>query len=376
MTHASVALRVPTTSAPPRVDLLAPSDLSAVDIGRWEDLALRALTPNPFFEPAFVLPAERHLRGRRIRLLVARDRSGRWIGAMPVRQSARWRQLPVPAVAAWHHEYSYLGAPLLARGSEAEGLVELLRAARRRAPVVALEQLPADEIGGPLREACEHLGADPVVWAETERAFLRRRADPGDYLLLRSKRLRELRRQRAALGRELGGDPVVCERAGEAAAVDRFLALESAGWKGDNGTAMSHAGADEFFRAICAGFADAGRLQLLALEAGGRTVAMKCNLIAGEAVFCFKIAHDPALARSSPGVQLELENVERFHERPELAWMDSCADPDNQMINRLWADRRNLCTIIVPCGGVVGRAARTDAVVASSIRRRLKEHLR
>ena len=33
---------------------------------------------------------------------------------------------------------------------------------------------------------------------------------------------------------------------------------------------------------------------------------MKCNVLSGDAVFCFKIAHDETFARFSPGVQLEL----------------------------------------------------------------------
>ena len=50
-------------------------------------------------------------------------------------------------------------------------------------------------------------------------------------------------------------------------------------------------------------FRAAGRLQLLALTAGERTAALKCNLLAGDEVFCFKIAYDEAYARFSPGVQ-------------------------------------------------------------------------
>ena len=80
-------------------------------------------------------------------------------------------------------------------------------------------------------------------------------------------------------------------------------------------------------------------LRKLELRVGERAVAMKCNLIAGPAIFCFKIGHDASLARYSPGIQLELENVELFH-RSDAAWMDSCAQPDNAMINRLWPDRR------------------------------------
>jgi CelD/BcsL family acetyltransferase involved in cellulose biosynthesis len=263
---------------------------------------------------------------------------------------------------------------LLAAGQENEALGALLGAARRRVALVALEALPAELAERVARVSRERFGVAPVVWSRADRALLCRRGDPADYVLLRGKRRKELRRQRTVLARELGAEPSTSDRAGEAAAVERFLALEDAGWKGRAGTSLISAGADGFFRQVCANFAATGRLQLLALDAGGRTVAMKCNLVAGDGLFCFKIAHDPALARSSPGVQLELDNLQHFQDHAELAWMDSCADPANQMINRIWPDRRRLCTLLVPGGGLIGRAGRAEAAIAATIRRRLKEH--
>jgi CelD/BcsL family acetyltransferase involved in cellulose biosynthesis len=100
---------------------------------------------------------------------------------------------------------------------------------------------------------------------------------------------------------------------------------------------------------------------------------MKCNFVSGGVVSCFKIAYDEAFARFSPGVQMELANVAAFHDRPELASMDSCADPDNQMINRLWPDRRPIATLLAPARGPGGLAARTQAQAAARLRRRLKE---
>jgi hypothetical protein len=36
--------------------LLPLADLTARDVAAWRDLAARAVEPNPFFEPDFVLP--------------------------------------------------------------------------------------------------------------------------------------------------------------------------------------------------------------------------------------------------------------------------------------------------------------------------------
>jgi CelD/BcsL family acetyltransferase involved in cellulose biosynthesis len=251
-----------------------------------------------------------------------------------------------------------------------------MAALRRGTGLVALERLSADgPVAAALDGAFDEAGVRPIVWATEERAALRRRED-GQYveLSLSSKRRRELRRQRSLMERELGGPLECVDAAGDPAAVEAFLALEAAGWKGRAGTAMELARAGEFFREACCGLAERGRLQLLLLRSGDRLVAAKCNLTSDDAVHCFKIAHDETLGRFSPGVQLELENISAFHDRTELAWMDSCAAPDTQMINRLWPDRRTVTTLLVPGAGAAGRVGRLQAEVAAGVRHRIKEH--
>ncbi len=155
----------------------------------------------------------------------------------------------------------------------------------------------------------------------------------------------------------------------------RFLELERSGWKGRTGTAMAcdpdHA---RLFVDLCRGWERAGRLQLLALQSDERVVSMKCNVHAGAGTFCFKIAFDEELARFSPGVQLEIANIERFH-RGKSGWMDSCATPTNSMINRLWEHRRRLQTLVVsPSGsrGGIGHGMWRAARGARDIRLRIK----
>jgi hypothetical protein len=172
-----------------------------------------------------------------------------------------------------------------------------------------------------------------------------------------------MNRLRRRLGEELGGDPETRDRSAEPDAPDDFLRLEASGWKGREGTAMSSDGAAGLFAEICDEFRRMDRLQLLSLEAGGKVAAMKCNLSAGDTLFCFKIAYDEALGHYSPGVMLEADNVAVFHEqRPMQRLMDSCAQPGNEMINRLWPDRRSIATLTLgrrgPASGLLGLAHR------------------
>src|SRR3546814_2224216 len=48
----------------------------------------------------------------------------------------------------------------------------------------------------------------------------------------------------------------------------------------------------------------------------------------------FKIAFDEALGRFSPGVLIEIANLQAVLGDPAIGWMDSCAAADHPMIDR------------------------------------------
>ncbi len=110
-----------------------------------------------------------------------------------------------------------------------------------------------------------------------------------------------------------------------------------------------------------------------ALRVAGRPVAAKCSFLCRPGAFAFKIAYDETLARYSPGVLLEIDNIRRLHGRRDVEWMDSCAAPGHPMIDHLWPDRLAIETLLVAPGG--GGAA--SALVASTpLLRRVTHGLR
>ena len=127
-----------------------------------------------------------------------------------------------------------------------------------------------------------------------------------------------------------------------------------------------------FFLRMCAGMSRIGCLELVSLEAGGKSVAMECHLIDGRALWSFKIAHDPAFAWYSPGTQLKYKVIDGFHERA-LDLADSCAVPENAHANRVWPDRRTMdtgwCRRAPGCGTGSRLRSGPGARLASSWRR-------
>jgi succinoglycan biosynthesis protein ExoA len=319
-------------------------DLSAEDVERWRALAAEAAEPNPFFEPDYVLPAVRLIGGRGLALMVVWEADG-WLACLPVHRPRTWHRVPFRSVATWQHRYCFLGTPLVRSDREEAAAAALVGALirQRRTALVGLDSL-ADEgpVGRALKLAAPG-GGNAVRLGEHERALLRRGGEDGGRVQAGGGHRREFARKRRRLEDELGTTLELVDRAEEDQALDDFLELEAAGWKGRSGTALASVAADAgFFREVCRSFRELGRLHLLSLQAGGRPLAMACNLRAGEGIFCLKISFDERWRRYSPGAQLVLDHVSWFQREADASWMDSCVEPENELVNRLWPDARRV----------------------------------
>jgi CelD/BcsL family acetyltransferase involved in cellulose biosynthesis len=336
--------------------LLPLSAVSADDLSAWNRLGERAIEPNPFAEAAFVPSAAEALGAERVQLLVA-ERDGEWLGCMPI-EIRRVLGLPILA-STWSHPYSFLGTPLVTRDGLAEFAAELAASLRTAEHCRFLILRTCGD--GPVLAALEAAAAEarlaPIFERRFERGAYEGRGEEEQLSWMKSRHS-DLRRLRRKIEKDLGQEVVARERPHDAATVDAFLNLESAGWKGKQGTAMAtDSGGAELFRDVCAGFASRERLLLRSLEtADGRVLAMTCALSAGDALFGFKAAYDEEMRKYSPGIQLHVEDFGSFDaERPERIF-DSCGAPDSETINSLWPDRRPLATIALGRRGAMGKA--------------------
>jgi CelD/BcsL family acetyltransferase involved in cellulose biosynthesis len=345
--------------ARPAATLLPITELEPRDLAAWRELAERAAEPNPFFEPECVLPAARHLGESDIALLVVKDTDRDWLACLPVRPHLRRWHARLPVLAAWRHIYGCLGTPLVSR-SELELATGRLLAQAFRASSVGVVAFPWLGDDGPvaagLLSALEASGRSPALHRSFERAIMRRSTLSGGVdAVITSRHRRDLGRLARRLAEKLDAPLELRDESGRAGAVEDFLALEGSGWKGEDGTALSSRPAHaEYFRELCAGFRAAGRLQLLALGAAEQTVSAKCNLLAGDGVFCFKIAHDESFAHYRPGLQLELRMLELFRDQMSETWMDSCSAADSSLFEHFWPERRPIGSYLVTAGGAVG----------------------
>ncbi len=338
-------------AAPLTVRIVDPLSLSDDLAAAWDGLAGEASEPNPFAE-RWCLQSALHLldpeRSARL-VLVQGGSDGPLIGVMPVAPATHYGRLPLRHVTGWAHPNHFHGAPLVRAGFEGlfwSILLGWCDAAPWAHTLVHVPRLTGD---GPLHralvEVAQARGGEAVTVHREERALLESVSSPEEYwdAAVRAKKRKELRRQANRLA-EQGAVRFRRWQPGEAIEpwIDAFLDIEARGWKGRAGSALaSHSDTAAWFRAILAGAAEAGKLDMRTLDLDDRPLAMLVNFLCPPGGFSFKTAFDEDYARFSPGVLLQQANLDLLDDA-RIDWVDSCAAPGHPMIDSVWRERRAL----------------------------------
>jgi CelD/BcsL family acetyltransferase involved in cellulose biosynthesis len=359
----------------PWIALFADSDFCT----DWDDLEAHVSEPSPFSARWYLEAALKALDPAVQMRLALYYVDGALAGAMPLEQIRGYARLPVLYVTNWLNHNAFLGTPLVREGQERAFWRALLTQLDAQSDGALFFHANGLSIDGPVAKAleaeCAEQGRRHALVHREERALLERGLSPSEYLEMhvRGKKRKELRRQHNRLG-ELGA--LIFERSesgdGLDPWIDEFLALERAGWKGANGSALDCA--DEtrtLFREALSGAVSAGKLERLTLRLDGRAIAMLVNFLCAPGSFSFKTAFDEDYARFSPGVLLQIENL-KLLERDGIDWCDSCAAQDHPMIDSLWAGRRGIGRWSVAIGGRLRRAAFAALVTAEQAKSRMR----
>ncbi|WP_139123177.1 GNAT family N-acetyltransferase [Cellulosimicrobium cellulans] len=337
----------------------------AVDHTAWAALGERAADPNPYFEPSFLVPAARHLdRAGSLRLLVVED-AGRWQAVLPFEHAPGHRSLRgrTSTGGPLLGFVSPCGTPLVdldASERAADRLVEaLLARGRELGRLVDLANVDVGtRTGRSLLGALERRGVPRRTWDHLSRGALDSTDDaPVDVLaaLSRSRR-RSLQRSRRHLEHELGG-PLEVAWATDADAVERFLELQAAGWKGTPGRGgkalLLHRGTAAWFRDLAE--AAAPHLRVLEVRCGGELLYSGVTLVRDDRAFFVLDAYDERWSRWSVGSWGQLLMMAEMT-REGLS-LDSCTDPREYPLNTaLYPDRRELRSMTCAVGTRAERA--------------------
>ncbi|MFC7399919.1 GNAT family N-acetyltransferase [Chelatococcus sp. GCM10030263] len=326
----------------------------------WKSLTGRAVEPNPFFDPAFVTAAAARMKDPRHLVLVLVWRGSERapddllaVAAFRMRRAAT--RLWISVAEALAHDYAFLATPAVDRTAVEPLLATMLDAiaAVPGLPNIVSFPLMGDE--GPvmagLRTLAYRRNSPLRVVGTHRRAALRPQAtdEKGSGWALSSSTRKKLRQHRRRLT-ELGLLTTTRHKAPAevAAALEEFLALEAASWKGRTGTAVaSDPGRADFVRAAFRGMAEAGHIDIAALRLAGKPIAMQIMLHAGGGVFTWKIAYDEALGDYSPGVLLVEDYTNDLVADPAIALLDSCSHDDSGFMASLWKERQAIVEVLI-----------------------------
>lgn len=103
----------------------------------------------------------------------------------------------------------------------------------------------------------------------------------------------------------------------------RLFALEQAGWKGRERTAIADSPADTlFYTQLATRAAAAGALRIALLRAGERIAAFEYGVLGSDRLYVLKVSYDEAFENASIGHVLAARHIRDCCEDPEIAWYD------------------------------------------------------
>ncbi len=338
-----------------------------------EYLARRAVEPNLFFNPGFLAPAMPRLDDRNVRLAILRDENGgrsRMRMAFPYSIERSSLQIGPSILRCWATVYAPLGTPLIDSDDPAaviEDMFEIMGREKLKLPSVLV--FPDMRSNGVATQLLKSVAFDRQLPLHSVqkvlRPILQSPLDGEEYLRqsLGSHHRRDLGRLKRRL-EEMGTLEyrVARSQADVVRDMEVFLTLESAGWKGDQRTAM----AIDRYRAAFAREAiyklageDQVRIHTLSLD--DRAVASMVVFVEAGIAYTWKTSFDEAFAKYSPG-NLLLAEITQYHlDDPNIIKTDSCAVPDHPVMSRIWTEREPMETLVIGLNPKADRNARQVA---------------
>jgi len=157
------------------------------------------------------------------------------------------------------------------------------------------------------------------------------------------KKLRQHRRRLAEKGNLT--TVIVTEPDAVRNALEEFMQMEAAGWKGQQGTALlCDPGHAAFMRKAIVGMAERGCAQIHAMYLDRRPVSMQVIVRAGAVAFTWKTSYDEEFQDYSPGMLLLEDYTTALLADRTIAYVDSCAHDDSGYMS-VWTERQSVADL-------------------------------
>jgi len=260
-------------------------------------------------------------------------------------------------LSLWKYSQCFLSTPLIRSGYEDECFDKFFAWVDSAGEIGTMLQINYVRGDGLFYEHLSRYLAKrrrPIDQVSYQRALLHSSLDGDEYIrqALSSKSRREFQRQGRRL-EDRGELKTTLLQPGDDIDIwiEQLLELEERGWKGRAGTALAaQAHHKAFYFDVMRSAFKRGKLLMEKLTLNDKPIAMRSTFISGRCSYGMKIAYDEKYHKFSPGVQLEFEVIKRTLANPEISWMDSCAEPNHPMFDRLWSEKRLIRHVNIATG--------------------------
>jgi len=338
-----------------------PCETSPTFLESWRDLERRSLWRSPFLSPAFLFPQWQAAEcNPKAQLLTVIDGQGRWLLAGLFEQVRGTRQLPLPHLRAVRNTHSFKTGSLV-DATESQSVVETLWIFLRQQHLHGLS-FPLFPVQSGLSDLLTEQCEKSKTLATVDDLQLRATVAPGDVSAMSAKRAKSLRRGRRSL-EKIGRVALRFDNCaqGDLSAVERFLFLESLGWKGESQSALACRWNEvRALRTTAQEFSQQNRIHFAELTIDERVIASMCLFRSESDYYAFKIGWDPQFERGCPGFLLAAEIQENLHRLPQCERLDSCARPGS-FLDHVWPGRKQIGTALFTTtawGSAAARGAR------------------
>lgn len=373
-----------------RARIVRVAEMEPHDVQRWSDLLRVALSPYPYLDPRMVLPSVR-LRPNdhdgEMELVVIED-DDEFLAIMPFERKTMAGRLKLAGVttrsdflateSSWDH-------PLIhsQRSVEAcEGLLKGLRTLR----LPRLVEFATFPWGGPLEvaltRATERLNTRVLERDRAEYAYAQRAAldahdaadagEPSFALEYASARMRkQLARRSADLAALVGSRLRIEDRGGDPVAVDQFIELQAAGWKGDpnrGGWGLKVRGYERWFAEVASLYRADGDLAIYFLSAGSETIHIRVMFRIGDTMFAYQDAYNERYAEFAPGTLGRAAAINRAFREPGVERYEPNLSPDYVEASRLYPNRQTRVKLLVANGGPLATSVVRTLPAARNLR--------
>jgi CelD/BcsL family acetyltransferase involved in cellulose biosynthesis len=322
----------------------------------FDDLVTRAAEPNVFMDPALLRAASEASVDTQVATLLAWKHGGdgqRLVGLWAFAISRPQKSpLPLRVLCAPPSFHGFLATPVIdsdCLGETLDAMLDAIAHTHQLPKIAALEAMGQD---GPTMAALARVltarDSAPCVFECFSRPYLASDLDGKRYLekSLSGSTRKKLRQHRRRLSEAGSLTSVIASEPEEVTrALESFLVLEAAGWKGRQGTAMLCNRADAaFMRLALDALAQLGRASIHGLYLDRRPVSMQIVARCGAAAFTWKTTYDEHFQEFSPGMLLLEDYTASFLADPGIAFVDSCAHDDTGFMSA-WNERRTVADL-------------------------------